>query len=90
MALDRPSPAYDRVLERCRAVAVTRHFREAEDLSVGQIADRLGRSPATIKASSYDPTGEKAPAVKVGTWGCAEAAAPTPSRADAGAHRYAH
>jgi hypothetical protein len=29
-----------------------------------QIADRLGRSPATIKAYFYDPTGEKARAVK--------------------------
>ena len=29
-----------------------------------QIADRLGRSPATVKAYFYDPTGEKARAVK--------------------------
>ena len=29
-----------------------------------QIAERLGRSPATIKAYFYDPTGEKARAVK--------------------------
>ena len=60
MASDRPSPGYDRVLERRRAVALARHFREAEGLSIGQIADRLGRSPATIKAYFYDPTGEKA------------------------------
>jgi AraC-like DNA-binding protein len=52
------------VLERRRAVALARHFREAEGLSVAQIADRLGRSPATIKAYFYDPTGEKARAVK--------------------------
>ncbi len=52
------------MLERRRAVALARHFREAEDLSIGQIADRLGRSPATIKAYFYDPTGEKARAVK--------------------------
>jgi AraC-like DNA-binding protein len=64
MASDRSSPGYDRVLERRRAVALARHFREAEDLSIGQIADRLGRSPATIKAYFYDPTGEKALAVK--------------------------
>jgi AcrR family transcriptional regulator len=50
---------YDR-----RAVALARHFREAEGLSVAQIAARLGRSPATIKAYFYDPTGEKARAVK--------------------------
>jgi AraC-like DNA-binding protein len=55
---------YDRVTERRRAVALARHFREAEGLSIAQIADRLGRSPATIKAYFYDPTGEKARAVK--------------------------
>ena len=62
-----PGPAasaYDRVAERRRAVALARHFREAEGLSIAQIADRLGRSPATIKAYFYDPTGEKARAVK--------------------------
>jgi transcriptional regulator with XRE-family HTH domain len=46
--------AYDRVVERRRAVALARHFREAERLSIAQIADRLGRSPATIKAYFYD------------------------------------
>jgi hypothetical protein len=55
---------HDRVVERRRAVALARHFREAEGLTIGQIADRLGRSPATIKAYFYDPTGEKARAVK--------------------------
>ena len=55
---------YDRVLERRRAVALARHFREAEGLSIAQIADRLERSPATVKAYFYDPTGEKARAVK--------------------------
>ena len=54
----------DRVVERRRAVALARHYREAEGLSIAQIADRLGRSPATIKAYFYDPTGEKARAVK--------------------------
>ena len=59
------SPAvYDRVTERRRAVALARHFREAEGLSIAQIADRLGRSPATVKAYFYDPTGEKARAAK--------------------------
>jgi hypothetical protein len=56
--------AGDRVVERRRAVALARHHREAEGLSIVQIADRLGRSPATIKAYFYDPTGEKARAVK--------------------------
>ncbi len=50
------SRAYDRVGERRRAVAIARHFREAEGLSIGQIGARLGRSPATIKAYFYDPS----------------------------------
>ncbi len=54
----------DRVAERRRAVALARHYREFEGLSIRQIADRLGRSPATIKSYFYDPTGEKAKAVK--------------------------
>jgi AraC-like DNA-binding protein len=54
----------DRVEERRRAVALARHFREEEDLSITQIADRLGRSPGTVKAYFYDPTGDKARAVK--------------------------
>jgi hypothetical protein len=45
----------DRVAERRRAVALARHYREFEGLSVRQIADRLGRSQATIKAYFYDP-----------------------------------
>ena len=40
------------------------HYREAEGLSIAEIAARLGRSPATVKAYFYDPTGEKARAVK--------------------------
>jgi hypothetical protein len=63
MSSDRRAP-YDRVLERRRAVALAQHYRYAEGLSIAQIADRLGRSPATVKAYFYDPTGEKARAVK--------------------------
>jgi hypothetical protein len=61
----------DRVRERRRAVALARHYRDAEGLSIAQIAARLGRSPATVKAYFYDPTGEKARAVKAryrGVW----------------------
>jgi len=57
-------PSLNRARERRCAVALARHFREAEGLSIAHIADRLGRSPATIKAYFYDPTGEKARAVK--------------------------
>lgn len=46
----------DRVAERRRAVALARHYREFEGLSIAQIADRLGRSPATVKAYFYDPS----------------------------------
>jgi Homeodomain-like domain len=62
-----PSPTYGyvithaakgwaRVVERRRAVALARHYREVEGLSIAQIADRLGRSPATVKAYFYDPS----------------------------------
>jgi AraC-like DNA-binding protein len=64
MATTAYAPVADRVVERRRAVALARHYREAEGLSIAQIADRLGRSPATVKAYFYDPTGEKARAVK--------------------------
>jgi hypothetical protein len=54
----------DRVAERRRAVALALHYREAEGLSIAEIAALLGRSPATVKAYFYDPKGEKAKAVK--------------------------
>jgi AcrR family transcriptional regulator len=70
-----------RVLERRRAVALARHYREFEGLSIAQIADRLGRSPATIKAYFYDPTGQKARAVKARYRGvCRGCGAPTSAR----------
>src|SRR5436190_9249578 len=63
MSSDRRA-GYDRVLERRRAVALAQHYRHAEGLSIAQIADRSGRSPATVKAYFYDPMGDKAKAVK--------------------------
>jgi transposase len=48
--------SWARVVERRRAVALACHYREAEGLSIRQIAERLGRSPATVKAYFYDPT----------------------------------
>jgi AraC-like DNA-binding protein len=54
----------DRAAERRRAAALARHYRDSEQLSIAEIARRLGRAPATVKAYLYDPTGEKARAVK--------------------------
>jgi hypothetical protein len=50
------NPPLDRVAERRHAVALARHYREAEGMSIAQIAERLGRAPATIKGYFYDPT----------------------------------
>jgi AcrR family transcriptional regulator len=70
-----------RVVERHRAVALARHYRQAEGLSLAQIARRLGRSPATIKSYFYDPDGEKARAVKARYQGvCRGCGAPTQAR----------
>lgn len=55
MASGQPRP-HNRVFERRRAVALARHFREAEGLSIAQIAERLGRAQSTIKAYFYDPS----------------------------------
>ena len=63
-ATARSSAVYDPVPERSRAVALARHFREAEGLSIVPIADRWGCLPATIEAYFDDPTGEKGQAVK--------------------------
>ena len=54
----------DRVRERRRAAALARHYRDVERLPIAEIARRLGRAPATVKAYLYDPTGEHARAVK--------------------------
>ena len=42
--------ALDRVQERRRAVALARHYRDEEGLSIAEIARRLGRAEATVKA----------------------------------------
>jgi hypothetical protein len=45
------------VVERRGAVALAYHFRQAEGLSIAQIAARLGRSGATVKAYLSEPAG---------------------------------
>ena len=74
-------PAGDRVHERRRAAALARHYRDEEGLSIAEIARRLGRAEATVKAYLYDPTGEKARAVKRRYQGvCRGCGAPTSAR----------
>jgi len=46
----------DRVSERRRAAQLARHYRDQEDLTIAEIARRLGRAEATIKAYLYDPS----------------------------------
>jgi Sigma-70, region 4 len=43
-------PAGDRVRERRKAAALARHYRDEEGLSIAEIARRLGRAEATVKA----------------------------------------
>jgi hypothetical protein len=82
-----PRPALDRVSERWRAAALARHYRDLERLPIAEIARRLGRAPATVKAYLYDPSGEKAKAVKARYYGacrrCAAATSPRNGKGDA-------
>jgi hypothetical protein len=63
-------------------------------LSVAEIARRLGRSPATVKAYFYDPTGEKARAVKARYQGvcrgCGANTQPRNGKGDAYAYGYGY
>src|SRR3954452_415665 len=82
----------DRVAERRRAAALARHYRDTEGLAIAEIARRLGRAPATVKAYLYDPTGAKARAVKARYRGtcrsCGAATSPRNGKGDA--HAYCH
>ena len=82
----------DRVAERRRAAALARHFRDTERLSIYEIARRLRRAPATVKACLYDATGEKAKAVKARYRGtCNSCGADTsPRNGKHDAHVYCH
>jgi len=66
---------------------LARHFHDVERLSIAEIAGRLGRSPATVKAYLYDPTGAKARAVKARyqgvCHGCGNATQPRNGKGDA-------
>ena len=46
----------DRVSERRRAAQLARHYRDQENLTIAEIARRLGRAEATVKAYLYDPS----------------------------------
>ena len=46
----------DRVQERRAAAALARHYRDQEGLPIAEIARRLGRAEATVKAYLYDPS----------------------------------
>src|SRR6516164_5978747 len=80
----------DRVTERRRAAQLARHYRDQEGLSIAEIARRLGRAQATIKSYLYDPTGDKARAVKARyrgvCRGCGAYTAPRNGKGDAYAY----
>jgi hypothetical protein len=80
----------DRVGERRRAAQLARHYRDEENLTTAEIAVRLGRSRATVKAYLYDPTGEKARATKAGyrgtCRGCGASTSPRGGKGDAYAY----
>ena len=71
----------DRVDGATPRCATRRHYRDQEGLSIAEIARRLGRAEATIKTYLYDPTGDKARAVKARYRGmCRGCGAPTAPR----------
>ena len=71
----------DRVTERRRVAQLASHYRDQEGLAIAQIARRLGRAEATIKAYLYDPNGDKAREVKARYRGvCRGCGAPTTPR----------
>src|SRR5579884_1662837 len=80
----------DRVAERRRAAQLARHYHDQEGLSIAEISRRLGRAQATIKIYLYDPTGDKARAVKARyrgvCRGCGAYTAPRNGKGDAYAY----
>ena len=68
----------DRVTERRRAAQLARHYRDQEGLSIAEIARRLGRAEATIKAYLYDPTARTHARSRRATGECVAAAGRSP------------
>jgi hypothetical protein len=56
------------------ALSLARHYRDAEGLSIAEIADRIGPLADDIKAYFYDPTGERAWVVRAAAAECAAGA----------------
>jgi len=48
----------DRVSERRRAAQLARHYRDQENLTIAEIARRLGCAEPTVKAYFYDPSND--------------------------------
>jgi hypothetical protein len=70
----------DRASERRRAAQLARHYRD-QDLTIAEIARRLGRAEGTVNAYLYDPIGDKAREVKARYRGvCRGCGAPTSAR----------
>jgi hypothetical protein len=71
----------DRSARRRRRVLQVQLYRQ-QDRSIAEIARLVGRAPATVKAYLYDPTGEKARAIKERYRGRCEVCGATTSGAD--------
>ena len=71
----------DRSVRRKRKVLQAQHYRH-QGRSIAEIARLLDQAPATIKAYLYDPTGEKARAIKQRYRGSCEVCGAPTSGAD--------
>ena len=58
------SSAAERAAQRARAATLARYYRDEQHLTIAQIAQLLGRAPATISGYLYDPDGTKTKQVK--------------------------
>ncbi len=83
MVSDRASPAYDRAVERRRAVALAHHFRESEGLSIARSPSAWGAPRRRSRRTSMTRQAIRRGRSRHGTSACVEAAGPTPSRATA-------